>query len=103
MGESRVTGVVDHKCRVFDADAEKHDDAVHDGLYVCDGSVMPRSLGVHPLLTITAVAERAMIEFARERNLALDVNARSDAPVREFIASPAARPAGWKARLSRQG
>jgi len=30
-------------------------------------AVLPRSLGVHPLLAITALAERAMIHLAGDR------------------------------------
>jgi cholesterol oxidase len=73
MGEDRDGGVVDHKCRVFDASPGCAKDAVHDGLYVCDASVIPCALGVHPLLTITAVAERAMLLLARELGRSLDV------------------------------
>ena len=58
--------MVDHKCRVFDAGAGTADTAVHAGLYVIDGSVIPRSLGCNPLLTITALAERAMIHYGRD-------------------------------------
>ena len=55
MGNSAADGVVDHRGRVFcPGQAEPH-----KGLYVCDGSVIPRSLGVNPLLTIAALAERA--------------------------------------------
>lgn len=73
MGEDRDGGVVDHKCRVFDASPGCAKDAVHDGLYVCDASVIPCALGVHPLLTITAVAERAMLLLARDLGRSLDV------------------------------
>ncbi len=69
MGDHADNGVVDHKCRVFSGDGE----TIHDGLYVCDGSVLPRSLGVNPALTITAVTERAMMLFADDRGHALDV------------------------------
>ena len=58
MGESVDAGVVNYACAVFDP--EGREDDVHPGLYVCDGSVMPLSLGINPLLTITALAEVAM-------------------------------------------
>ena len=67
MGNDRTTGVVNHKGQVFDGGPTAAPGAVHQGLYVCDGAVFPRSLGVHPLLTITALAERAMIHLARDR------------------------------------
>jgi cholesterol oxidase len=43
---------------------------------VIDGSVVARSLGVNPLLTITALSERAMLHFAADHGLRFD-----DAPV----------------------
>ena len=66
MGEDRSSGVVNHKGQVFDASSASSSQ-IHPGLYVCDGAVVPRSLGVHPLLTITALAERAMIHLIRDR------------------------------------
>lgn len=69
MGDSADNGVVDHKCRVFTGDG----DTVHEGLFVCDGSILPRSLGVNPALTITAVTERAMMLFADDTGRTLDV------------------------------
>ena len=77
MGRERTDGVVSHKCQVFDATPGAGSTNVHDGLYVIDGAVMPRSLGVNPLLTITALAERAMLHLARDRGLDFD-----DAPRR---------------------
>ncbi len=76
MGRERDAGVVDHKCQVFDGRAGAGSTDVLDGLFVIDGSVLPRSLGVNPLLTITALAERAMLHLARDRGLSFD-----DAPV----------------------
>ncbi len=77
MGRERADGVVNHKGQVFDAGAGRGSTAVHEGLYVVDGAVMPRSLGVNPLLTITALAERAMIHFAQDHRLSFD-----DVPVK---------------------
>ncbi len=74
MGADRSTGVVDHKGRVFDARSQAGASDVWDGLYVVDGSVIPRSLGVNPLLTITALAERAMLHLARDKNLVAEDN-----------------------------
>ena len=72
MGETGESGVVNHKGQVFDGETG----SVHRGLYVSDGSVIPRSLGVNPLLTITSLTERAMIHMARDLNLNFD-----DAPL----------------------
>ncbi len=82
MGRARDEGVVDHKCRVFDGSKGAGAAAVHQGLYVIDGAVMPRSLGVNPLMTITALAERAMIHLAADRDLSFD-----DEPAKAEVAA----------------
>jgi cholesterol oxidase len=87
MGRERGDGVVNHKGQVFDGSSSAGSTDVHDGLYVIDGSVIPRSLGANPLLTITALAERALIHLARDLSLTFD-----DAPRhRERAASTDAR------------
>jgi len=72
MGGDRGDGVVNHKGQVFTAEAGAGAACVHEGLYVADGSIMPRSLGVNPLLTITALAERILLHMARDRGFACD-------------------------------
>ncbi|MCL4765597.1 MAG: GMC family oxidoreductase N-terminal domain-containing protein [Hyphomicrobiaceae bacterium] len=72
MGGDRDEAVVNHKGQVFDGRPDAGSSEFHPGLYVMDGSVIPRSLGVNPLLTITAIAERAMLHMAQDLGLSFD-------------------------------
>lgn len=62
MANSGSDGVVNHRGEVFKNDSTD----VHEGLYVTDGSIVPRTLGVNPLLTLTALAERFSANLAPE-------------------------------------
>ncbi|MGH9674081.1 MAG: GMC family oxidoreductase N-terminal domain-containing protein [Bryobacteraceae bacterium] len=53
VGEDYLHGAVDEYGRVFSGDG-----AVHDGLLVADGALLPSALGVNPFMTISAMAER---------------------------------------------
>ena len=102
MGEERGVGVVDHGGRVFDG-AGLGGNAVHPGLYVIDGAIIPRSLGVNPLLTITALAERALIHMAQDYGLAFD-DAPAQGPVAAHRPEPHPRglvPLPMRARMGR--
>lgn len=63
MAETVAMGVVSPDGLVFDP--SKGPTGTHNGLYVCDGAAVPSAIGVSPLLTITALAERAMLLAAR--------------------------------------
>ncbi len=69
MGEDAWRGVVNHKGQVF---AGERGTAVHEGLYICDGSVIPHSIGVNLMLTISAMTERAMAIMAEDRGWNID-------------------------------
>jgi cholesterol oxidase len=101
-GADRTSGVVNHKGQVFDASPGAEPGAVHAGLYVCDGAVIPCPLGIHPLLTITALAERAMILLARDHGYEIK---DSPTPPRAAAAPPpdsGRQPAAWFARWRRR-
>lgn len=61
MADDVRRGVVDDCGRVYQPDNAGK--GVHAGLYVLDGSIVPTSLAANPLLTITALAERAIAKL----------------------------------------
>ncbi|MBI4537966.1 MAG: GMC family oxidoreductase N-terminal domain-containing protein [Gemmatimonadetes bacterium] len=69
MAERAEDSVVDHKGRVFSG---PRGSPVHEGLYVCDGAIIPTALGVNPLLTISALAERCAALMARDYGWRID-------------------------------
>ncbi|WP_437562753.1 alpha/beta fold hydrolase [Sorangium sp. So ce542] len=88
MADSAESGVVNHKGTVFASSAGA---AVHEGLYVCDGSIVPVSLGVNPLLTISALAERCAIHLARDRGLHIDYSDKGPIPPEPQTRKPGIR------------
>ena len=81
IGENAETGVVDERGRVF---STANGDATYANLYVMDGSMVPCSLGVNPLLTISALAERCMQRMADDYGWHLDMTLSAPA-----VAAPA--------------
>jgi cholesterol oxidase len=77
MADDAGGGVVDGYGRVF---AGAQGTAVHEGLYVLDGSIIPRSLGVNPLYTISALSERNLARIAAERGWRIDYTLPSRPP-----------------------
>ncbi len=69
MANHAGDGVVNHKGQVFSGAAGTD---VYENLYVNDGAVIPRPVGVNPLLTISAVAERCCAILLQERNWTID-------------------------------
>lgn len=64
MAEDASEGVVNERGQVFSGATGI---ATYRDLYVLDGSIIPRPLGVNPLMTISAVAERCVALLASDR------------------------------------
>ncbi|MDA1127901.1 MAG: GMC oxidoreductase [Chloroflexi bacterium] len=82
MGEDASSGVVNHKGEVYSGSSGT---GVHPGLYVADGAVVPRPLGVNPLLTISALAERTCSLMAGDRGWTIDYELPSKPAVQSEI------------------
>lgn len=59
MGAHVQQGVVNADGQVFDA-SQPDETALHDGLMILDGSIVPTSLGINPALTIAMLAYRGV-------------------------------------------
>ena len=68
IGGSPDTGVIDEHQQVFG----------YEGLYVCDGSVVPGNLAVNPSLTICALAERFAQHFEDAGSLSAEARAERE-------------------------
>ncbi|HEY2951983.1 MAG TPA: alpha/beta fold hydrolase [Verrucomicrobiae bacterium] len=77
LADDAASGVVNERGQVF---AGTQGTAAHEGLYVSDGSVVPRPLGVNPLLTISALAERCAALVAKDRGWQIDYSLPSSPP-----------------------
>jgi cholesterol oxidase len=69
MGDDATRGATNHKGQVFRGGSGT---SVYESLYVSDGAILPCSVGVNPLLTISAIAERNVRLLARDRGWTLD-------------------------------
>lgn len=69
MGDDATKGATNHKGQVFRASTGTD---CHEGLYVMDGAVLPCSVGVNPLLTISAIAERNVRLLAQDCGWTID-------------------------------
>jgi cholesterol oxidase len=77
MGDRAEDAVVDHTGCVYSGVRGVE---VHHGLHVVDGAIVPMSLGINPLLTISALAERSCKLIAADRGPTIDYAAKVASP-----------------------
>jgi choline dehydrogenase-like flavoprotein len=68
-----VNGGTNHMGEVFQGDGT----TVHEGLFVCDGALVPTALGTNPFATITALAERSVELAAQKRGIDIDFDTKN--------------------------
>lgn len=101
MADTAAAGVTDADCRLYTGTG----DAVYESFLVCDGSVIPTSLGVNPLLTISAVADRAMSQLITRRGWTEDKAPNppaTTAPAVPVQPVPGQPDQGWEVKLPKQ-
>lgn len=69
MSDTAETGVTNHKGEIYRTTSGTE---THRGLYVMDAALIPRCIGVNPLLTISALAERCCHHMANDRGWTID-------------------------------
>ncbi|MEX2583447.1 MAG: alpha/beta fold hydrolase [Gemmatimonadota bacterium] len=89
MADNSGEGVVNHKGQVFRTDrgASGATEDVYANLYACDGSVIPTPLGVNPLWTISAIAERTTEMLYEDHGEALGAAAPPEPEREGFLPS----------------
>lgn len=66
-------GVTNHMGEIFKGNGTE----THQGLIVCDGSIVPAAVGVNPFATITALAERSVELVAQKYGIAIDYDTKN--------------------------
>lgn len=67
------SGTTNHFGQVFKGDGKE----THEGLIVTDGAIVPTALGVNPLATITALAERSVKYTADKMGATIDYDTKN--------------------------
>ncbi|KAM0248026.1 hypothetical protein ACHAQJ_009631 [Trichoderma viride] len=66
-------GVTNSMGEIFDGNGDR----LHQGLVVCDGSIVPAAMGVNPFATITALAERSVELVSHKYRIAIDYDTKN--------------------------
>ncbi|KAL7961890.1 hypothetical protein V8C34DRAFT_243312 [Trichoderma compactum] len=81
-----ATGATNHLGQLFTGNNTSE---THRGLIVADGAIIPTSIGVNPLATIAALAERTVEAYARANDLIIDETKNG---VLDLFGEPAHKP-----------